>query len=109
MENGDDLSGAFAGYGIIAFLVLHFQVGEPFRAFDIDFYLVPLSVALHIGRAVADAVLMPEFERDAGRGVFQLRARPWEEGFTARGLRYLLKYRLPLHVQRPASSAAYFD
>src|SRR5262245_52101161 len=70
---------------------------------------MPLAVAFHVGRTVADAVLMPEFERDAGRGVFQLRARSWEEGFTARGLRYLLKDRLPLHVQRPASSAAYFD
>src|SRR5262245_47140765 len=109
MENGDDLPGAFAGYGVIAFLVLHLQVGQSFRAFDTDFYLVPLSVALHVGRVVADAVLMPEFERDAGRGVFQLRARPGEEGLAARGLRYLLQDRLPLYIQRTARSAAYFD
>src|SRR5262245_23279135 len=68
---------------------------------------MPLAVAFHVGRIVADAVLMPEFERDAGRGVFQLRARSGEEGFTASGLRDLLQDRLPLHVQRPASSAAH--
>src|SRR5262249_55329537 len=39
----------------------------------------------------------------------QLRARSWEESFAACGLRYLLKDRLPLHVQRPARSAAHFD
>src|SRR5215470_9145636 len=70
---------------------------------------MPLAVAFHVGRIVADAVLMPEFERDAGRGVFQLRARSWEESFAARGLRYLLKDRLPLHVQRPAGRAAHLD
>src|SRR5215467_7464869 len=70
---------------------------------------MPLAVAFHVGRIVADAVLMPEFERDAGRGVFQLRARSREEGFTARGLRDLLQDRLPLHVQGPAGPAAYFD
>src|SRR5262245_65762546 len=70
---------------------------------------MPLAVAFHVGRIVADAVLMPEFERDAGRGVFQLRARSREEGLAARGLRDLLQDRLPLHVQRPACPAAYFD
>src|SRR5262245_15555479 len=49
---------------------------------------------------------MPEFERDAGRGVFQFRARSREEGFAARGLRNLLQDGLPLHVQRPARRAA---
>src|SRR5215510_9955911 len=68
---------------------------------------MPLAVSLHVGRAVTDAVLMPEFERDAGRGVFQLRARSREEGFAARGLRYLLQDRLPLHVQGSARAAAH--
>src|SRR5262245_6923739 len=81
----------------------------PFRWFNIHLDLMPLAVALHVGRIVADAVLMPEFERDAGRGVFQLRARSREKSFAAGGLRYLLKDRLPLHVQRPACPAAYFD
>src|SRR5262245_28495541 len=70
---------------------------------------MPLAVALHVSRIVADAVLMPEFQRDTGRGVFQLRARSGEEGLTARGLRDLLQDRLPLYVQRPARSTAYFD
>src|SRR5262245_17163675 len=50
---------------------------------------------------------MPEFERDASRNLLQFRARFWEEGFTARGLGYLLQDRLPLHVQCPARSAAH--
>src|SRR5262245_66435464 len=68
---------------------------------------MPLAVALYVGRVVADAVLMPEFERDARRGVFQLRARSGEEGFAARGLRDLLQNRLPLHIQCSARSAAH--
>src|SRR5262249_20165890 len=86
-----------------------FQVLPSFRWFNVNLDLAPLAVVVHVGRDIADAVLMPEFERDASRGVFQLRARSWEEGFAARSLRDLLQDRLPLHVQRPASPAAYFD
>src|SRR5262245_11494908 len=81
----------------------------PFRWFNIHLDLMPLAVVFHVGRDVADAVLMPEFERDAARNLLQFRARFGEEGFAARGLRDLLQDRLPLHVQRPAGPAAYFD
>src|SRR5262245_26490350 len=66
-----------------------------------------MAVALHVGRAVADAVLMPEFERDAGGNLLQFRARFGEEGLAARGLRDLLQGRLPLHIQCSARSAAH--
>src|SRR5262245_46641117 len=86
--------------------MLRLQVRPSFRWFNADFDLTPLAVVVHVGRTVANAVLMPEFERDAGRNFLQFRARFGEEGFAARGLRYLLKASLPLHVQRPARSAA---
>src|SRR5262252_3760756 len=86
-----------------------FESWPPFRWFNVHLDLMPLAVVFHVGRDVADAVLMPEFERDAARNLLQFRARFGEEGFAARGLRDLLQDRLPLHVQRPASSAAYFD
>src|SRR5262249_1164384 len=81
----------------------------PFRWFNVPLDLMPLACVFRVGRNLSDAVLMPEFERDAGRNLLQFRARFGEEGFAARGLRYLLQNRLPLHVQRPASPAAYFD
>src|SRR5215475_5233509 len=81
----------------------------PFRWFNIHLDLMPLAVVFHVGRDVADAVLMPEFERDAARNLLQFRARFGEEGFAARGLRDLLQDRLPLHVQGPAGRAAHLD
>src|SRR5262245_52232434 len=89
--------------------MLRLQVRPSFRWFNADFDLAPLAVVVHVGRTVADAVLMPEFDRDAGRNLLQFRARFGEEGFTARGLGYLLKDRLPLHVQRTASRATHFN
>src|SRR5262249_56116479 len=77
----------------------------PFRWFNIHLDLMPLAVVFHVGRDVADAVLMSEFERDAARNLLQFPARFGEEGFAARGLRDLLQDRLPLHVHRPPGPA----
>src|SRR5262249_49413157 len=97
LENENALPSYAAGGRIIAFLVPHLQV-RPFFRDTGDFDFAPLPIAVRVGRSVADAVLVANFDRDAGREVFQFGGRAREEGFAASNLRDLLQSRLTLHV-----------
>lgn len=56
---------------VITFFMLDSQGRETARRFDLDLDLVPLTVAFHISRGIADAVLVTQFEGDARRRVFK--------------------------------------
>src|SRR5262245_42124782 len=84
--------------GVIAVARPHDHLRRPRRTVDADPDLSPLSVASLVGRRIAQAVLMAQFQRHARGRLLHPRSRVDEKRTPAGQPRYLIEDHLPARL-----------